>query len=231
MSHKCRCAPRRCAPSDQPVAHAAYVDDPDAEALISRLSVRHEDIAATLDLALEILGEDLHELYRRADHSIRRLINQAIFNALFVCDETITNAEFAEPFAALRALHDAIRALPASAGSLAGRQRRQRCPTNAKGPGPCRDREPFRVGSISEHLVRPSGLEPPRRTISTRPSTLRVYQFRHGRRRGEYSQGSRLPRTGDPCGTCIRPGPALQCEHMFVAGPQPPRTGGTQAWI
>ncbi|HXN37743.1 MAG TPA: hypothetical protein VN892_06885 [Solirubrobacteraceae bacterium] len=58
------------------------------------------DIAATLDLSLEILCEDLPELYRRADDSIRRLINQAISNALFVCDETITDAELAEPFAA-----------------------------------------------------------------------------------------------------------------------------------
>jgi len=145
----------------------------DAEALIARLSVRYDDIAATLELALEILSEDLHEMYRRADDSIRRLINQAIFNALYVCDETITDAELAEPFAALRALHDAIRGLPSSAGSLAERrQRRQRCPTNAKGPDPYRGREPFRVGSISKHLVRPSGLEPPRTVKSTRPSTL-----------------------------------------------------------
>src|SRR5271155_185062 len=37
--------------------------------------------------------------------------------------------------------------------------------------------------------VRPSGLEPPRGNFPTRPSTLRVYQFRHGRRGGEYSPG------------------------------------------
>jgi hypothetical protein len=37
--------------------------------------------------------------------------------------------------------------------------------------------------------MRPSGLEPPRTVRSTRPSTLRVYQFRHGRRGGEYSRG------------------------------------------
>src|SRR5271166_4111084 len=30
--------------------------------------------------------------------------------------------------------------------------------------------------------MRPSGLEPPRGNLPTRPSTLRVYQFRHGRR-------------------------------------------------
>ena len=58
----------------------------------------------------------MRSIYRRADDTIRRLINQAIFNALFVCDETITEAEFAEPFAALRVLRDALRGLPASAG-------------------------------------------------------------------------------------------------------------------
>jgi site-specific DNA recombinase len=134
----------------------------DAEELIARLSLRYEDIATTLELALEILGEDLHEIYRRADDTIRRLINQAIFNALFVCDETITEAEFAEPFLALRTLHTAIRGLPASAGPPAERRRRgQRCPEDAKGPDPYRGREPFRVGSISEALVRMRGLEPP----------------------------------------------------------------------
>jgi hypothetical protein len=142
---------------------------PDAEGLIARLSGRYEDITATLELALEILGKDLHELYRRADDSIRRLINQAIFNALFVCDETITEAEFAEPFVALGVLHAAIRGLPASTGPLAERRRqRQRCPENAKGPDPCRDRDPFRVGSISEHLVRLVG------QLSNPASSLKV---------------------------------------------------------
>jgi site-specific DNA recombinase len=134
----------------------------DAEQMITRLSVRHEDIAATLDLALEILCEDLHQLYRRADDQIRRLINQAIFKALYVCDETITSAELAEPFAALRTLHSTIRALPSSAARPEERrQRRQRCPSKAEGPDPYRDRDLFRVGSISEHLVRMRGLEPP----------------------------------------------------------------------
>ena len=36
-------------------------------------------------------------------------------------------------------------------------------------------------------LMRPRGLEPPRTLGSTRPSTLRVYQFRHRRVGGEYT--------------------------------------------
>jgi site-specific DNA recombinase len=158
----------------------------DAEAVIARLSVNYDDVAATLELALEILSDDLHDLYCRGDDTIRRLINQAIFKALFVCDETITQADFTEPFAQLHALHSAIRALPGS--NRKADRRRQRCPENAKGPDPYRDRDLFRVGSISEVLVRPSGLEPPRGKLPTRPSTLRVYQFRHERRGASISR-------------------------------------------
>ncbi len=127
----------------------------DAEALVARLSINYDDVVATLDLALEIIGEELHDLYRRGDDTIRRLINQAIFKALYVCDETITAAELAEPFAALRALHNAIRGLPDPA------------PKDAKGADPDRGRAPFRVGSNNDILVRMRGLEPPRIYIHT----------------------------------------------------------------
>ena len=168
-----------CSTTSKP-ASASAAKTP--KTLIARLSVRYDDIAATLDLALKILGDDLHELYRRADDTIRRLINQAIFNALYVCDETITEAEFAEPFAALRALHTAIRGLPASPRPLAERRRRrQHCPADAKGPDPYRGREPFRVGSISASLVRTSGLEPPPCLHMTRPSTSYAREIRSAR--------------------------------------------------
>ena len=61
-------------------------------------------------------------------------------------------------------------------------------------------------------MMRPSGLEPPPGLPRTRPSTLRVYQFRHRRSEGEYSRGTYADR-----GACRRPQVALQCEHMFVA--------------
>jgi hypothetical protein len=122
----------------------------DAEALVARLSISYDDITATLDLALKILADDLQDLYRRGDDTVRRLINQAIFNALFVCDEAITDTELAEPFAALRALQDAEPRLPSSASDVRpGGRRRQRCPKDAKGPRPVRGQEPFRVGSIA----------------------------------------------------------------------------------
>jgi hypothetical protein len=80
----------------------------DAEALIVRLNLSYQDIADTLDLALEIIGEDLHDLYLRADDTIRRLLNQALFKSLYVCDEIITGAELAGPFAELRDLRNTI---------------------------------------------------------------------------------------------------------------------------
>jgi site-specific DNA recombinase len=156
------------------------------ETLMGRLNLNHDDAIATLDLALEIISEDLHVLYQRANDTIRRLINQAIFKALYICDEAVIEDELAEPFLQLHTLHAAISA-PASSNHRA--QLRARCPEDAKGPDPYRDRDPFRVGSNNATLVRPSGLEPPRTMRSTRPSTLRVYQFRHRRRGAEYSVG------------------------------------------
>ena len=151
----------------------------DAEALIARMSVNYDDVTATLDLALEILGEDLHDLYRRSEDAVRRLINQAIFKALYVCDETITAADLAEPFAALRALHSAIRGLPQPrpASPALARQKPQNGPGKRERPQPTRGRAPLRVGSGSNVLVRPSGLEPPRAVKLTRPSTSFVREI------------------------------------------------------
>jgi site-specific DNA recombinase len=133
----------------------------DAEALITRLNLSYQDIAETLALALEILGEDLHDLYQRADDTVRRLLNQAIFNALYVCDETITKAELAGPFAELRTFHNALRGIqnttpdPTPATILAST-----LPQNAKAPVPWGEREPLDVGSISNVLVELVGIEP-----------------------------------------------------------------------
>jgi site-specific DNA recombinase len=133
----------------------------DAEALITRLNLSYQDIAETLALALEILGEDLHDLYQRADDTVRRLLNQAIFNALYVCDETITKAELAGPFAELRTFHNALRGIisatpdPTPATAVAST-----LPQNAKVPAPWGEREPLDVGSISNVLVELVGIEP-----------------------------------------------------------------------
>jgi site-specific DNA recombinase len=141
----------------------------DAEDLIARVSLNFDDALTTLDLALEIIGEDLHDLYLRGNDTIRRLINQALFKALYVCDEAITETDLAEPFAEIRALHEAICALPASAPDLA--QAIARAETgreSAKAPVLQEEREPLAVGSISDVMVELVGLEP---TTSTLPAS------------------------------------------------------------
>jgi site-specific DNA recombinase len=140
----------------------------DAEALIVRLNLSYQDIAETLDLALEIVGDDLHDLYLRAEDNTRRLINQAIFKALHVCDETITAVELAGPFAELRNLSDAIHDTtphPLSAAIAAELGAR-----NAKTPVPWGDREPLDVGSISNVMVEPAGIEPATSCLQSRRS-------------------------------------------------------------
>jgi site-specific DNA recombinase len=143
----------------------------DAEALIARLNLSYGDIAVTLDYALGIVGDDLHELYLRVDDSIRRLINQALFNALFVCDEAITDAELAGPFAELRDLRDAIHGvLRATPNPMPASVLANTMPPNARAPVPWREREPLDVGSISEVLVELGGLEPPTSWVRSRRS-------------------------------------------------------------
>ncbi len=143
----------------------------DAETLIARLNLSYQDIAETLDLALEIIGEDLHDLYLRADDTVRRLLNQALFKALYVCDETITEAELAGPFAELRAFHNTLRGMvsatpnPTPASIVAST-----LPQNAKTPVPWRERGSLDVGSISDVMVELGGLEPPTSWVRSRRS-------------------------------------------------------------
>jgi hypothetical protein len=133
----------------------------DAEALIARLNVNHDDATATLNLALEILGEDLHDLYQRADDTIRRLLNQALFKALYICDEVVTDDELTGPFAALRDLREAIHRLPGTTTPYpAPAITASTLPQDAKAPAPRGERGLLDVGSTNDILVPPPGVEP-----------------------------------------------------------------------
>ena len=148
----------------------------DAETLIDRLSVSFDDITATLEIALEILGEDLHDLYQRADDTVRRLLNQALFKSLYVCEELISADELTGPFAALRDLRDAIHRLPSSTPYPApATATASTLPHNANAPVPSREREHLDVGSISELMVGAAGFEP----ATSRPQTERDTRLRH----------------------------------------------------
>ena len=142
---------------------------------------------------------------------MRRQFNLAFFTRLLIWDDYTVKGELKEPFATLlgddlrrvvsahadEELHRAI--IDQEAETLTDAIRhaeRQRDIESHEQPDERRPPEPtpalvgagepptpsFRGGFSPKILVRPSGLEPPRAVKLTRPSTLRVYQFRHGRR-------------------------------------------------
>ena len=56
--------------------------------------------AATIEAALTLLDNPYH-LYRRSSEKFRRLINQALFDKLFIIEDEVVDHEFREPFAEL----------------------------------------------------------------------------------------------------------------------------------
>jgi hypothetical protein len=82
--------------------------------------------------------------------------------------------------------------------------------------------------------MRLRGVEPPRPLRATRPSTLRVYQFRHSRSRAVDDSrpagvtkggGAEEDRSGQNA-ACNRPGAALLSEHVFAHTSKQGRRGG-----
>jgi site-specific DNA recombinase len=130
----------------------------DAEAIIARLTIRHEDLVAGLELALKLASSDLYDLYLRASPTVRRLMNQAIFEAIWVWDEDHIRAQLASPFKELAAIRQATR----SAGS--GSHEATLVGAGAYGHDEASDTgqasEALVVGSISRSLVEHIGLEP-----------------------------------------------------------------------
>lgn len=155
----------------------------EAEQWSAAASCDAELIEEALEEALALLT-DVEIAYAKASEHGRRLLNQAIFSRLRVLDEWIADAEL-EPW--VGALHDLARSASPSegrdfrvpAGVLATAGIPVLAGENNRGP-----RFPGGHGLHLNKMVRSSGLEPPRGKPPTRPSTLRVYQFRHERERG-----------------------------------------------
>ncbi len=129
-----------------------------------------EEANAALDEALSII-QGCHATYLAADPELRRLMNQAIFTRLLVRTDTLEGEE--------TPVYQAIRSRSGST-------------PHARTKRPHNDQDPRLSGGLGSNvgqLVRPNGLEPSRGNLPTRPSTLRVYQFRHGRRRASISPG------------------------------------------
>ena len=83
----------------------------DAEAVIARFSVQDSQLRAVIDQALALASTDLHELYRRATPMVRRFMNQAIFEALWIAHDEVSETLLASPF---KELHEVASALQAA---------------------------------------------------------------------------------------------------------------------
>lgn len=66
------------------------------------------DSARLIEACLKLL-ENPYELYRRCDDEQRRMLNQAIFHAIFIEEELVTDHELKEPFARLHAVQEGRR--------------------------------------------------------------------------------------------------------------------------
>ncbi|HTZ88587.1 MAG TPA: recombinase family protein [Solirubrobacteraceae bacterium] len=84
----------------------------DAQGIIDRLSLRHDELQGFISLTLKLVSYDLHDLYLRASPSIRRLMNQALFETVWVeaDDEPViyTRSQLAQPFADVVSLRDEL---------------------------------------------------------------------------------------------------------------------------
>jgi site-specific DNA recombinase len=210
-----------------------------AEGRLAEVESDFQKAEANLARALTRAG-DCAAAYREANDRLRRQFNMAFFKRLLLSDEGEVTAELASPFDMILG-EELRRATISQAEHELGetietvqRQRADKLTQNDQRPqepdlAPVGARPPAlagRGGFSPAMMVRSSGLEPPRTIRSTRPSTLRVYQFRHERRAGEYIR--RPARV--VAGGCIRPQPALLYEHMFVLGPNTSDTGAAHIW-
>ena len=143
----------------------------DAEAIIARLTIHHEDLQRALDRALEIVGLDIHDLYLRANSTQRRFINQAIFKAIWVCDEDVENSELNSPYEEIRIVSEATRIVNQAAEKLRDEgQPALVAAHNGKAPAPEKGAGALAQGSISTSMVELAGLEPATSWVRSRRS-------------------------------------------------------------
>ncbi len=165
-----------------------------AEGRLAAVASNFKVAKTNLERALTRVG-DCAAAYAEAGPALRRQFNLAFFRRLLVDDDDGISGELAEPFDTLLGpqLRAAVVAREADAfvDSVNEALSQRNGPQNAPTPAP------FGSGGFSPtSLVRSSGLEPPRAVKPTRPSTLRVYQFRHERRVREYSLVPVIPSAG-----------------------------------
>ena len=118
----------------------------DTDAIVARLTVNHDDLLGTLAMALQLATLDLQDLYLRATPQIRRLMNQAIFEAIFLSHDEIERAELASPLREAHDLAGALRVAPST------RRRSRKAPDLGS--------EALDGGWIRPKMVELAGLEP-----------------------------------------------------------------------
>jgi site-specific DNA recombinase len=219
-----------------------------AEGRLAEVESDFQTAETNLQRVLKRVG-DCAVVYGGASGKARRQLNLAFFTRLLLDDEGSVAGELAEPFSTI--LGEELRRAAVAQADVELREavdealRRRTVDDVPTGGEKHQNPDSFRSRGLNEiNLVRSSGLEPPRAVKPTRPSTLRVYQFRHERRVREYSlapvrgigacaPGRRVvaPRSNAialaawKSATCVRPQPTLQCEHVFVSAPPSSQTG------
>ena len=131
------------------------------EEQLERTDDRLEVGAALIDAALELLRKP-EELYRQSGEKNRRLLNQAIFEKLYVDDNEVTDHVLREPFAEL---HEAQARLPIGQSSAGRRPRAARDVDQSKAD--LLVTALSSQGSSKTAMVEVMGLEPTTSTLRT----------------------------------------------------------------
>lgn len=119
-----------------------------------------------LAMVLRLVSYDLHDLYLRAKPHIRRLMNQAIFEAIWIGDAEEVRSELASPFKETHEIKDELdEETKQSIRSIKGKAKRrgpkpdERIPIgvgaaeNDEAPDPWKEAGDFDLGSISASMV------------------------------------------------------------------------------
>ena len=131
-----------------------------------------KEIHEALDEALAVL-KHAHSAYAKARPTARRILNQALFARIDLINDDVAGVEQTPWVVAAKAVATAAATGPVGAHTAAEAVEGGH---NNLGPESLRG-----LGCNKSNLVRLNGLEPSRGNLPTRPSTLRVYQFRHRR--------------------------------------------------
>jgi hypothetical protein len=138
----------------------------EAEAILAWLTIRHDEPSDFIALVLKLASYDLHSLYLRATPHIRRLMNQAIFEAIWVWDEDEIRSNLGSPLKEVLAID---KETTEAIDRIQGHARARLCPGYPGRPwvarkeeasDPWKESEDFALGVISESMVGAAGFEP-----------------------------------------------------------------------